>query len=195
MEVQNDVAGLFSSQTRGKLWMELSINRYTVAILPFVLVLEVVLLYALKLKSGTMALVGGALCFTSLMFIAYAWSLGKELSAMSAELRRMNAADKRARADEHVGYANAMAITLLMGVVAIECAIRMEGGLWGPAWLLTIHFLFVGASVLSYVIARFVLTGLANPVRHKVWVRVFTSTYIVTLVTGTSLLLIKFPLS
>jgi hypothetical protein len=155
-----------------------------------VLAVEAVILFALNVSASQAAAVGAFFCFVSLALLGYVISIGTELAG-SSEVSMA----REGRIEEHVWYANAMAISLLLGVVAIEVAVRLQGGLWGPMWLMWIHFVFVGCSVLSFVAARFFLTGTYDPGRHQVWVYFFTVSYFCTLFTGTTLLLKQFPIT
>lgn len=186
--VIQDITELFSGISLAGLRRWARGNPLTLYGLPAVLLIEGLALSHLNLSPEVMAGVGTFFFSLSLVSLAYAWSVGREL----AENR---GSERQYRTEEHERYANAVGIFLLMGVVAIECTVRSAGGLWGPMWLLVVHLTLVTASTLSYVVVRFVLTGLKRPERHKVWVRIFALSYCLTFITGTSLILIRFPLS
>jgi hypothetical protein len=177
-----DVRSIITDRPLRNLIEWMTFNRYTAIAWPVVLVLEGILLFQLELSAGAMGWVGVSFFFLSFTAASYATSIGRELSQVS-----------HSRVEEHVWYVNTMGITLLMGVVATECSVRASGGLWGPLWLLVTHFMFVSGALVSYVIARFVLTGLKNPKRHKVWAYMFLVTFGMTLLLGTSLFFLKFP--
>lgn len=185
-----DLASLVGDRPIAQLVNWIKLNPFAAGFVPVLLATEAVVLYGLKLSSAQMAGSSAFFCFMSLMWFTYAWSIGHDLRTTSD-----TGEARKGRISEHVGYTNWMAVCLLMGVVAIECAIRQEGGQWGPTWLKAIHFVFVFCAVVAYGVARFVLTGIVKPERHRVWVRILGMSYATTLVTGTSLILWKFPLS
>ncbi len=154
------------------------------------LAMEAVTLFAINPPPEYAAAIGAVFCFLSLGALGYTVSIGSELGQ-----NHEDTLSRHSRTAEHVGYATAVGIFLLMGVVAIEVAIRLVGGLWGPTWLMWTHFGFVILSVATYVTVRVFLTGKVDPVRHKKWAYVFTALYFSTLFTGTTLLLQKFPIS
>lgn len=168
-------------------------NTFTMYVLPTLLAIEGLVLYGLYLfgviSPGVMAGIGALFFFLSFMWFTYAWSIGQELSTTKASPSR------HYRVHDHVAYTDFVGAALLAGVVAIECAVRAVGGLWGPGWLLAIHLTLVVFAVVSFIVAKFVLTGLKRKDRHGTWVRIFGVSYLMTLFTGSSLILIKFPLT
>lgn len=168
-------------------------NTFTMYVLPTLLAIEGLVLYGLYLfgviSPGVVAGIGAFFFFLSFMWFTYAWSIGRELSTTKESSAR------HYRVHDHVAYTDFVGAALLMGVVAIECAVRAVGGLWGPGWLLTIHLTLVFFAVVSYIVAKFVLTGVKRRDRHGTWVRIFGVSYLMTLFTGSSLILIKFPLT
>jgi len=187
--VIRDITELFSGFSLKGLRGWARENPFTTYGLPAILAIEGLALILLNLSPEVMAGVGTFFFSLSLIYLGYTWSIGREL----AESR--GSKERQYRMEEHEGYANTVGTLLLMGVVAVECTVRVAGGLWGPLWLLLIHLTLVTASALSYLVARFVLTGLKRPERHRVWVRIFALSYCLTFLTGTSLILIRFPLS
>ena len=82
---------------------------------------------------------------------------------------------------------------ILVGVVGMEIAVRKAGGLWGDPAMIVFHFVLVGFTAATYLLARFYMTGLCDPRRHRYVVYPFTVLFIATFTTGTILLLERFP--
>jgi len=139
--------------------------------------------------SGNIAGIGTLFFFVAWVSLTYVISLG-----ISARNIRYGVLGWRDTVDEHHFYVKLLTYFLVFGVVAIEMAVRKEGGLWGPLWLLVVHLSFVTCAVLSFVLARVFFTGITNPRRHRSLVYTFTVFFHLTLVTGTVLVLERFPL-
>lgn len=82
---------------------------------------------------------------------------------------------------------------ILVGVVGMEIAVRKVGGLWGNPTMIAFHFVLVGLTAATYLLARFYMTGLRDPRRHRYVVYPFTVFFVATFTTGTILLLGQFP--
>jgi hypothetical protein len=81
----------------------------------------------------------------------------------------------------------------LIGVLGVEVAVRKAGGLWGDPWVIFFHLLFVLGSSLAFYEARFVHTGLRNPLKHRRYVYSFLVFYLATFATGSKLVFERFP--
>jgi hypothetical protein len=182
-----NMVSIFRDRPIQRVWAWILENKAVVAMALTVLIAEAFAL-ALFFSAGFAA--ATALCgfAFSFMWLCYVISIGTELGRTPD-----GAVGKAGRAEDHVFYVRLMLVTLLVGVVAIEVAVRKAGGLWGPWWLMLIHFTMVASSALTLV-STLVFNGVADKERHRVWAPRFAWSYLGTIATGTTLLVLRFPI-
>ena len=125
---------------------------------------------------------------SGLLFMGYVISTGIRAKC----LRRGEAEDPDA-VDIHRIHVAVLTTFILVGVVGMEIAVRKVGGLWGSPAMIAFHFILVGLTVITYLLARFRTTGLHDQRRHRQAVYTFFVLFIATFTTGTILLLEQFP--
>lgn len=186
--VYQDMVVLLRERPFFRTWAWVVENRFLLAAVFAGLLTEAVLL-ALLASAGMAGWVAVGAFFFSLMWLCYALSIGAELKGTPD-----GSVGKVGRIEDHVFYVRLMTAALLVGVVAIEVSIRKAGGLWGPWWLMLLHFTMVAASTLTFV-STLMFNGVADKERHRVWAPRFAWCYLGTIGTGTALLILRFPLA
>ena len=93
---------------------------------------------------------------------------------------------------DHRVYARILTGFIITGVVGIEVAVRKVGGEWG-GWLFTFHLTLVVMAAILLGLALFRTTGIEDKKRHWKVVYAFFISYSASFITGTVLLLEKFP--
>jgi len=96
--------------------------------------------------------------------------------------------------NEHRVHVAVLTAFILIGVAGIETAVRKVGGLWGDPGMIDLHFAFVFLMLASYLLARFLMTGIRDRRRHRYVAYAFCAVYTAAFTTGTILLKEQFPL-
>ncbi|MEK7556013.1 MAG: hypothetical protein AAB523_01860 [Patescibacteria group bacterium] len=119
----------------------------------------------------------------AVLFMGYVVSTG-----IRARRLREGKPEEPDAVDVHRIHVAILTTFILVGVVGMEIAVRKSGGLWGDPALVAFHFVLVGLSTTTYLLARFRLTGLSAPRRHRYVTYPFIVFFIATFTTGTILL-------
>ena len=119
----------------------------------------------------------------AVLFMGYVASTG-----IRARRLREGKPEEPDAVDVHRIHVAILTTFILVGVVGMEIAVRKVGGLWGDPALVALHFVLVGLTTATYLLARFYLTGLYAPRRHRYVVYPFITFFIATFTTGTMLL-------
>lgn len=125
---------------------------------------------------------------SGVLFMGYVIATG-----IRARRLRKGKAEAPDAVDVHRIHVAILTTFILIGIVGMEIAVRKAGGLWGDPVILTFHFVLVGLTTATYLLARFYMTGLSAPRRHRYVVYPFTVLFVATFTTGTILLLKQFP--